>query len=146
MTVKKIVEHKGSNVITLPMGRTVNHAIEILIRHNIGALVVVDEKNKPVGIISERDILREIHNRGDAIHETPVERVMSSELIVGVLEDTLDYVRCTFTKNRIRHLPIIEGGNLVGIVSIGDVVKALIKEKDTENKYLRDFIMDKYPG
>jgi len=145
MNVQDILNNKGKDVVTINVKSTVKQAVEALIKHNIGAVVVVDDEITPVGIVSERDVLREIHHRNDVIHETRVDRIMSTDLIVGVLEDSLEYVRCTFTQNRIRHLPILEQGTMTGIISIGDVVKSLLKEKDSENRYLRDFITDKYP-
>jgi len=146
MTAERLLKQKGSDVVTVNHSATINEAIEALVRHNIGAVMVVDQDHKPVGIVSERDILREVHHRGDLIGATTVDRIMSKDLIVGLLSDTLDYIQCVFTKNRIRHLPIVEHGKMVGILSIGDVVKARLQEQQVENHYLRDFIMDKYPG
>jgi CBS domain-containing protein len=145
MTVRELLKGKGG-VVTLPRGSTIRQAMEVLIRHNIGAVVIVDEKHVPVGIVSERDIMREAHNRLNEISSTPVEKIMSSELIIGLPDDSMDYVQCIFTSNRIRHLPIIENGKMIGIISIGDVVKARLTQQEIENRYLRDFIMDKYPG
>lgn len=148
MTVQRILDKKTQKIISLERGSTIKQAVEAMVRHNIGALVIVDEKQEPVGIMTERDILRELHgNKAEEdIYDCPVDRLMSTELIIGLPTDTLEYVDCVFTNNRIRHLPIFDKGKMIGMVSIGDIVKARLKETESENRYLRDFIMDKYPG
>ena len=146
MTVKNLLKQKGNTVVTIHKDHNVKQAVEVLIRHNIGAIIVVDDQENPLGIVSERDILREVHHHGDVMEATPIQKIMTSELIIGLLGDSLDYVQCIFTKNRIRHLPIFDQGKMVGIISIGDVVKTRLKEQEVENHYLRNFIMDKYPG
>ena len=82
----------------------------------------------------------------DRITELPVKEIMTRELIVATENDDVDYVQAIMTENRIRHIPVIEGSDLKGLISIGDVVKAQLKKKDVENKYLKDYIADKYPG
>jgi len=95
----------------------------LLTRHNIGALVVTDQANRPVGIISERDIVRNLLKHSD-LFTRPIQSIMTTSLITGVPQDDLKAVANTMTDKRIRHLPVVEQGILVGIVSIGDVVKA----------------------
>jgi CBS domain-containing protein len=123
MKVKSILATKGTNVITIRPGQSVKDAVILLVKHNIGALVVVNESAQPVGIISERDIIRAAAQREDVFSQA-VGKVMTKDLITGVPQDELISVAHTMTERRFRHLPIMDQGNLVGIISIGDVVKA----------------------
>ncbi len=123
MNVARLLATKGKNVVTLHPEKTIKEAIGLLSKHNIGALVIVDETNKPVGIVSERDIVRELA-RDETIFPRSVETVMTKNLITGVPQDDLKSVANTMTEKRIRHLPVMDQGQLIGIVSIGDVVKA----------------------
>jgi CBS domain-containing protein len=123
MNIAHVLARKGVKVITISPEHTVRQALAILAEHNIGALVVVDDRHHPVGILSERDIVREAA-RSETLFARRVAELMTRELIVGVAEDDLKVVLNTMTERRIRHLPVVEKGKLVGIVSIGDVVKA----------------------
>ncbi len=123
MKVSSILATKGTNVITIRPEQTVKEAVALLVERNIGALVVVNEAGQPVGIISERDIIRAAARREDVFSQ-PVGQVMTRELVVGLPQDDLISVAHTMTEKRFRHLPIVDQGKLVGIVSIGDVVKA----------------------
>lgn len=123
MKVKSILATKGADVITIRPEQSVKDAVILLAKHNIGALVVVNEADQPVGIISERDIIRAAARRED-MFSRPVSKVMTKDLITGVPQDELISVAHTMTEKRFRHLPIMDQGKLVGIVSIGDVVKA----------------------
>lgn len=146
MKVKDILKTKGSSVITIPEDQTVYAAITSLVEHGIGALMVLDKTGQLVGIISERDILRVSHSHLDDIKTILVKDVMTKDVIVGTPDDDLEYVERVMTDNRIRHLPIIAGKDLAGIISIGDVVKSQLKISTVENHYLRDYISGKYPG
>jgi CBS domain-containing protein len=123
MKVQTILAKKGTNVVTIRPEQSVKEAARLLAEHNIGALVVVNEARQPVGIISERDILRAAARRDDAFAQ-PVSRVMTKDVIIGLPQDDLISVAHTMTEKRFRHLPIMDKGELVGIISIGDVVKA----------------------
>lgn len=123
MKVKSILATKSTDVITIRPEQSVKDAVILLAKHNIGALVVVNEADQPVGIISERDIVRAAAMRED-MFSRPVSKVMTKDLITGVPQDELISVAHTMTEKRFRHLPIMDQGKLVGIVSIGDVVKA----------------------
>jgi len=127
MNVKRILATKGTNVITIRPEQTVKEAVQLLARHNIGALVVVDEAGKPAGILSERDVIRRAAQRDDVLN-LKVEDVMTHEVITGVPQDDLRSIANIMTQRRFRHLPIVDGDRLVGIVSITDVVKV---ERDT---------------
>jgi CBS domain-containing protein len=122
MNIARVLSTKGKGVYTARPDQSIREAIEILTRHNIGALVVTDQANKPVGIISERDIVRHLLKHEDLFAQ-PVSFIMTTHLITGMPQDDLKAVANTMTDKRIRHLPVVEHDQLVGIVSIGDVVK-----------------------
>jgi CBS domain-containing protein len=123
MNIASLLAKKGVQVVTVGPRDTIREALGRLAHHNIGALVVVDGQGSLVGIVSERDIVRALA-RTEAILIEPVAVIMTREVIVGTPADDLVAVCSTMTERRIRHLPVVEGGRLVGIVSIGDVVKA----------------------
>ena len=123
MNVASILGRKGSKVITCRPEQSIRQALALLAEHNIGALVVVDALGVPAGIVSERDIVREAA-RDERLFARTVGEIMTRDLVVGVPEDDLRAVRDTMTERRIRHLPVVAEGRLVGIVSIGDIVKA----------------------
>jgi CBS domain-containing protein len=123
MKISRILATKGKGVITVRPQQSLREAIALLVRHNIGALVVTEGPETPVGIITERDIIRFAVGQ-EALFDTPVSQVMTRNLITALPQDDIESVANTMTEHRFRHLPIVEGGTLVGIVSIGDVVKA----------------------
>jgi CBS domain-containing protein len=134
MNIAHVLARKGVRVITIRPDQSIRQALALLAEHNIGALVVVDESARPVGILSERDIVRTAA-RDERVFGRTVSELMTRDVVVGVPEDDLKTVGQTMTDRRIRHLPVVEHGTLVGIVSIGDVVKAqrdaLLGEVDT---------------
>jgi CBS domain-containing protein len=123
MNIASLLASKGPKVVTIHPQASIREALARLAEHNIGALVVTDERNRPVGIVSERDIVRGLA-REEQVLARPVSAIMTREVIIGSPQDDLRTVSHTMTEKRIRHLPVMEGGQLVGIVSIGDVVKA----------------------
>lgn len=123
MNIASLLASKGSKVITIQPQQTVRQAVALLAEHNIGALVVVDRSSSPVGIVSERDIVRSAA-RNERVFSEPVASLMTKDVVIGLPHDDLASVGHTMTERRIRHLPVMEAGQLVGIVSIGDVVKA----------------------
>ncbi len=150
MRIRDILQDKGTAVVTIEVGRTIHNAIDRLNEHKIGALIVTGEGEKIIGIITERDILRVCGKRCARLEKPPareetscpffVQDAMTKDLVIGVLDDDLDYVMGIMTKNRIRHLPILDNENLAGIISIGDVVNAHLKETEFENRMMRDYI------
>lgn len=140
MNVNTVLATKGSNVITIDSDQTLREATALLAKHNIGALVVVDETGYPVGIISERDLVQEAARNEDFFSQ-PVSAIMTRDLVTGVPQDDLHTVANLMTERRFRHLPIIEGGKLVGIISIGDVVKAQRDQYQGEVETLQTQIM-----
>jgi CBS domain-containing protein len=123
MNIQSILARKGSHVVTIHPQQTIREAVATLARHNIGALVVVNAAGQPIGIISERDIIRAVAH-DEAVFAVTVRTLMTRELVTGVPYDDLEAVGHTMTERRIRHVPVVDQGQLVGIVSIGDVVKA----------------------
>ncbi len=123
MNIESILATKSSNVITVGPDQSLREAVDLLAEHNIGALIVVDEPGQPIGIISERDIIREAARTETVLAQT-VSRVMTKDLITASPEDDLETVLQTMTAKRFRHLPIMDRERLIGIISIGDVVKA----------------------
>lgn len=123
MKISRILATKGSSIVTIQPGLTVREAIALLLDHNIGSLPVVEGAGKLIGIITERDIIRALA-KDETIFADSVEQFMTRDVITGLPQDDLESVANTMTEQRFRHLPIMEGNKLVGIVSIGDVVKA----------------------
>ena len=146
--VSDLLKHKGSQVWTIYEDKLLDEAIEILVEHNIGSLIVRDSKHSIAGIITERDIMRIVHSAGREYGMVKINEAMTvrDKLIVGLAEDTLEYIMQVMTQNRIRHVPIIEGDKLLGMISIGDVVKAMLHAVQAENHYLREYLGDKYPA
>ncbi len=123
MNIKNILAKKGVNVVTIRPEQSIREAIDLLAKHNIGALVAVDDNNHPVGILSERDITRRLAS-DENIFTLAVQALMTKDVITALPQDDLISVANTMTERRIRHLPVVERGQLIGIISIGDVVKA----------------------
>jgi CBS domain-containing protein len=123
MNIASLLAVKGSLVVTATAGQTIREALALLASRNIGALVVVDERHLPVGILSERDVVRAAA-RDEQVFSRTVATLMTRDVIVASPQDDLMAVGTTMTERRIRHLPVVDRGRLVGIVSIGDVVKA----------------------
>ncbi len=146
MKIKEILAVKGSRVVTVEKNCPVLDAMSIFSANRVGSLLVMDKDNKILGIIGARDVLMAVVNHLDEIKTLTVEKIMTTNLIVGTPDDSIDYIMSIMTENRIRHIPILEDKELKGLVSIGDVVKSQLKEIHVENKYLKDYIADKYPG
>jgi CBS domain-containing protein len=146
MKVKDILAKKGSQVVTVREETTVFDAMSVFSANRVGSLLVVDKNDAILGIIAARDVLMAVLNDLQGITKLPVSKIMTKELIVATEDDNIDYIQAIMTENRIRHIPVLDGRELKGIVSIGDVVKLLLKAKDVENRYLKDYIADKYPG
>lgn len=146
MKVKDILATKGSRVITIEKSTTAFDAMAIFSSNRVGSLLVVDKDDAILGIIAAKDVLMAVANHYETIKQITVEKIMTTDLIVCGEDDDIEYVQTTMTENRIRHIPVLAGKQLKGIISIGDVVKSQIKEMHVENKYLKDYMADKYPG
>ncbi|MCA9737772.1 MAG: CBS domain-containing protein [Gemmatimonadota bacterium] len=138
MEVRAILEQKGRNVHTVQPGMTVGAAAELMKLHNVGALVVSPDGHRVEGLYAERDLARDLVRLGPDLLKTRVEEVMQTALKTCGPGDRLTDVMRTMTRFRARHIPVLEQDRLVGLVSIGDVVKARLDELETETGVLRD--------
>ncbi|MGI8663019.1 MAG: CBS domain-containing protein [Acidimicrobiales bacterium] len=140
MLIERIVREKGAEVATIGADAPVSAAVAELRRWNVGALVVTGESGPVEGIVSERDIVRAIADDGLEALDTTVGAIMSSGVVTCDRQSTVEDLMRIMTERRIRHVPIVEGSALVGIVSIGDVVKSRLGELETETRSLVDYI------
>ena len=139
MTLAEILRHKGSSVVTVDGRSSIHQAVRTLVDRNIGAVVVTGDDGS-LGILSERDILRFMAGSAPDVDGTRVESIMTRELITARPDTSVAHAMELVTENRVRHLPILESGELAGIVSIGDLVNALRTETERENHHLKDYI------
>jgi CBS domain-containing protein len=146
MKIADILRHKSSDaaqpvpVVTTTATSTVADVVAVLAEHNIGALLVVDD-GRLEGVISERDIVRRLASSGDGILQQPVSDLMTSEVVTCTSNDSVDSIAETMTAKRIRHMPVVDGGRLVGIVSIGDVVLSRIRQLEHDRGQLEQYIV-----
>lgn len=140
MNVASILKVKGREVYTVAAETSLIETVRILSKNRIGCVVVVGGEGKVAGIMSERDVVRTLAERGpDALTE-PVRNFMTKDVITCRETDTIDHLMATMTTQRFRHLPVIAAGGLGGLVSIGDVVKFRIAEAELEAAAMRDYI------
>lgn len=140
MLITHVIRDKGAVVHTLSEAATLEHAAKELELRKVGALVVVDEAGKVTGLLSERDIVRAVARRGAAGLAERVSAVMTKDIITTQPTDTVDDGLALMTDRRIRHLPVMESGRLVGIVSIGDLVKQRIEAVEAEARAMENYI------
>ena len=143
ISVKDILDQKGHKAWTISPEATVLEALEIMATKGVGALFVVD-KDDVVGVVSERDYARKIILMGRHSQDTPVQDIMTKELYGVHYETTAEECMALMTDKHIRHLPVCKEGRLVGVVSIGDVVKAIISQQKVTIENLENYIMGKY--
>lgn len=139
MRIADVLSNKGAAVATIAPETTVSQLLASLAALNIGAMVVVGADGL-VGIVSERDVVRELHKRGGGLLGQPVSEIMTTVLATCTPRDTVDHLVVLMTQNRVRHVPVLDDGRLAGIVSIGDVVKTRMEELETEQQHLQDYI------
>lgn len=145
-TVKEILGEKSLNIVSIGHDKTVADAVSRMVEEEIGALVVTEGDN-PVGLFTERDVLKCWTRKGERhFKDIKLSEVMTKNLIVAEADDDLCYVTTIMIKNRIRHMPVVEKGRIMSMLSIRDVVKAQVSDLRAENHYLKDYISDKYPG
>lgn len=141
MQVTTILKSKADDaVVTVPPGTSVRAAADILANRKIGTVVISEDGSKPLGILSERDIVREIAARGATVLTEPVDDIMTRELITCDRHQTADQILATMTEKRFRHMPVMEADQMVGIITLGDVVKARLSELAMENDALEHMI------
>jgi CBS domain-containing protein len=138
--ISTLLANKGSAVTTIRGDATVADAVDELSRHHVGALVVSDDGHTIDGIVSERDVVRTICERGATVLADLVSSIMSSTVYTCSPEDDTESLMRTMTERRFRHVPVVEGGRLCGIVSIGDVVKDRIEELEKNKTELIEYI------
>ncbi len=142
MLVHQILKSKANDgVIFIEPNSDVIAAVELLSQRQIGAVIVSNDGTVPVGILSERDIVRELGRRGTACLKDTVQDLMTKDLVGCARDDTADEVLTIMTKRRFRHMPVMEGSEMVGLISIGDVVKARLSELSMEKEALQGMIM-----
>jgi CBS domain-containing protein len=135
----EILEEKGSDVFEIDADASVFEAVQRMVEMNVGSLLVT-EGGEITGIVTERDYLRRVTLEGRTDRETPVREIMSSPLVVVTPETAIDECEALMTDLRIRHLPVVDDGNVVGVVSIGDLVKFRSKQQSFEIQYLTRYI------
>lgn len=140
MTIASIIHGKPHRLITVAPDDTLQQAAEVLARERIGALLVLKPNGDIAGIMSERDIVRAVGQKGTEVLSRPVAELMTKEVICCAPEDTVDQVMATMTEKRFRHLPVRHGGRIVAMISIGDVVKQKVEEAEAESQSLREYI------
>ena len=139
MAISSILRGKGQEVVSLGPDSTVADVVALLVQRRIGALLVI-EQSQPVGIVSERDIVRCLCAHGASALQLRVREVMTAPLITISPDDSIPSAMELMTDRRIRHLPVLDSGRLVGLVSIGDLVKRRIEEAEQEAVTLKDYI------
>jgi CBS domain-containing protein len=137
--VSEILDEKGGDLLQIEADASVLEAVKRMVEANVGSLLVT-EGGAITGIVTERDYLRRVTLEGRTDKETSVREIMSSPLIVVTPQTTIDECMAVMTDRRFRHLPVVEGGEVVGIVSIGDLVKFKSKQQSFEIKYLTEYI------
>ena len=139
MRIADVLRKKGAAVVTINPDATVRELLAGLAEHDIGAMVVVGSEGL-VGIVSERDVVRWLHTDGPSVLTRPVSKIMTPAVPTCTKADTVDAISVLMTENRMRHVPVTEGGKLAGIVSLGDVVKTRIEELTAEQRQLQSYI------
>ncbi len=140
MQVQKVIHTKGSVVVTAMPQTTVAAAANLLKEHRIGALVITDAAGAVVGILSERDIVRGLPQHGASVLAMPIEKLMTRKVMTCTLHSHVEDIMRDMTAGRFRHIPVVEDGRLVGIVSIGDMVKHRLEQLESETEQLQSYI------
>jgi len=143
--VADILEKKGREVYTVTPDTMIYDAIERMVKHNVGSLLVT-QGDELAGILTERDYLRDVALQGRSSKTTSVDAIMSPKLVCVDPNTETEQCMAVMSAKHIRHLPVIEGGKLAGIISIGDVVRQLSSDREAHIKYLTDYIAGSYPG
>ncbi len=146
MLVKDILQAKDKRLITVGPDATLKQAMELLLKNKISSLPVLDDDEKLIGIISDKDIFRKAYEDAQGFQSKTVGDCMSTNLIVGLPEDDLAYIAGVMTENRIRHVPIVHREKIIGLLSVGDIVKTQMEHIKVENRYLWQYIEGTYPG
>jgi CBS domain-containing protein len=140
MRIADLLRNKGSSVATMRPDATVRELLAELAERNIGAVVVVGSAGVVAGIVSERDVVRRLNERGPEVLGLPVSQIMTPVVNTATMDSSVDELAEMMTHNRVRHIPVLVEGRLAGIVSIGDVVKSRLEELEAEQELLQAYI------
>jgi CBS domain-containing protein len=140
ITLKRLLDRKGHSVISIGPDEPVLEAVRAMADRHVGALMVLDANGRVAGIVSERDYARKVVLQGRSSADTPVRAIMTSNVISITSDATVHHAMRVMTEQRIRHLPVMSGDRLEGILSIGDLVKAVIEEQQAEIDSLQAYI------
>ncbi|HUW28773.1 MAG TPA: CBS domain-containing protein [Sulfuriferula sp.] len=139
MIIREILTIKGGDIFAIQPDQLVSEAVEVMVKRDVGSLIVRQDGTM-VGLLTERDVLRGLNERGCELIAVKVSEMMVTEPIIGNPDDTVDYVRGVMTENRISHLPVMEGETLLGVISFHDVARACLNAADFENRLLKRYI------
>jgi CBS domain-containing protein len=140
MIVKTILSAKGNDVISIEPTATLETAVRTLAEHRIGALLVLGTDRRVIGILSERDIVRVLAEQGAGVLSQPLSQIMTRKVVTCNSSDTIGVIMERMTAGKFRHVPVVEQEQVIGVVSIGDVVKYRLQEMEHESAALRDYI------
>jgi CBS domain-containing protein len=143
-SISVLLEHKGASVFSVPLSGTAAEAVQEMNRHKVGAVLIMDG-GRLAGIFTERDVLSRVVVAGLDPKTTPMERVMTREPITVASTTTIEEVMALFTNKRFRHLPVVDGGRLVGLISIGDILRWMVDMHRHEAEQLKQYISGGYP-
>ena len=138
-TIREILKDKGSEIWSIAPGQTVFEAIQLMAIRRIGALLVIDDQEL-VGVVSERDYAREVILKGRSSKDTPISDIMSTQVITITPESRIEESLSLMTEHRVRHLPVLDHERIAGVVSIGDLVKEIIKDQQSTIEQLESYI------
>lgn len=141
MQVSDILEAKGHRVVSISRSATISNVADMLRREKIGALLIEQEQGMPAGIISERDVVRGLAEHGSAALDLPASQFMSRDLVTCSPDNSTEDIMTQMLNSQIRHLPVVKDGSLVGIISVSDVVKAVLSELKWMTKVLQDQVV-----
>ena len=140
MTVEQLLDGKGRDIVSVEPERTLAEVVRLLGEKRIGCVVVAGGDGGLLGMLSERDVIRVLAQEGAGALDTPVSRAMTSQVVTCREQSSVDEIMEIMTSGRFRHVPVVEGGRLVGLVSIGDVVKHRVAQIEAESQAMRDYI------
>jgi CBS domain-containing protein len=140
MRVRDVLKTKGDRMFTIEPEATTSEAVARMVDNNIGSLPVIDQGGQLVGVVSERDLIRELHDRGDQFPFTLIRAAMTLDPITCDIDDEVEAVMGLMSERRIAKVPVLDRGRLVGIVSVGDVIKTLYARIKDENHHLMDYL------
>ncbi len=145
MKVKDVLKNKKRELVTVDASTNILEAMDLLIKNGISCLPILGYSGQLVGIISDKDIFKAVFENQQGFQSFTVGNLMTTDLIVGLPDDEIDYIGGVMTENQIRHVPIVEQDKLLGLLSLGDVVKAEIKRMKIENRYLKMYMEGNQP-